>query len=190
MNENEAKNRVDTTLLTRLTRGGARTIDVLAAAVVLVGVFHVSINALSRWLLNHPIQNTLETTQYWYLPLIALLGLVTAMRRGEHIRAELLTDRFSARTQGLISGFTGPISVLLCGAITYFSFFEALDSMRIGLTAGATAITIWPVTFVVPLSFTVLTILFAARSLHELGHPGETSTDAANTEDVTLEHEA
>src|SRR5690606_34223547 len=173
--------------IVRAFRKGLWGVDAVAAAVLLLLMVHVSLNAFMRSFLNHPLQNTLEVTQYWYLPLVALLGLTTAMRNGEHLGADLLVDRLSKRGQDILAGFLGLVSTAFCAAVAYFSVWEASDAMRIGLTGGATAIPIWPVTFVAPFSFTVLTVLFLARSLHELRRPGAEAPDMPATEDPTME---
>jgi TRAP-type C4-dicarboxylate transport system, small permease component len=168
--------------MSRALRKGLWGMNALAAAVLLTMMLHVSVNALTRSFLNRPLQNTLELTQYWYLPVIALFGLVTAMTSGEHLGAGILVDRLPKRVADVVCGVLGIVSTAFCAAVTFFSLREALDSARIGLTGGATELPIWPVTFVAPLAFAVLTVLFLAQTVGELRRPGAESRSPSTEE--------
>src|SRR5699024_9846327 len=132
-----------------------------AAAVTLGMMLHVSMNAASRSFFNNPIDGTLEYSQYWYLPTIAFIGIVTAQRNREHIEAQLLFDRLPSRAQPFVQAATDVITLVAAALITIYGTFMALDSMEIGRTAGVTGVIIWPATFIVPIAMALFTIRLA-----------------------------
>src|SRR5690625_7584591 len=71
----------------------------LTAAALIWMMLHITINALSRQFLNSPISGTNELVAYWYMPVVALIGFVTAHIRREHISVSLVVDRLPPRHQ-------------------------------------------------------------------------------------------
>lgn len=132
---------------------------VLATAVMML---HIIANAISRSLFNTPLPGTNELVGYWELPMVALLGLLAAQLRREHIEVSLFVDRFPRRTRVQFGIMASAVVALLSIAFTWFGFIKALDNMEIGLTGGVTTIPIWQVTFLVPIVFALITVLCVA----------------------------
>src|SRR5690606_32736851 len=77
-------------------------IEIPAIVVLFVMMIHVTANALTRAFASSPIPNTLEITQYIYVPIIALLGFMAAQSRGEHIVADLVAQYFPKRVRRVV----------------------------------------------------------------------------------------
>ena len=132
-----------------------------AVVVTFVMMVHVTVNALLRTFANIPVPATLELTQYWYLPVVALLGFVAAQTHGEHIVADLVFHRFPPPARRFVL-FTGYLAVMLVMAgFAWYGLGEAVHAYDIGKTAGVSDIVAWPAYFLVPLVFAVLTVQFA-----------------------------
>lgn len=135
-------------------------VAVPAVVVLFLMTGHVVANALARTFFRHPFPNTLEVTQYWYVPIIALLGIIAAQQAGQHIAAELLYDKLDDVGKKVYT----VVGLLLCIVIslgfTWFGLLEAIKSFEIGRTSGSTGLTIWPVYFLVPITFGTLAVQF------------------------------
>ncbi|MFI1462302.1 TRAP transporter small permease [Nocardia carnea] len=143
-------------------------IEVPAVIVLFVMMIHVTANALLRAFASSPIQNTLEITQYIYLPIIALLGFIAAQQRGEHIVADLVTHYFPrpVRRGVLFAGYT--VALIVSAGFAWFGLEEALHAREIGQTAGVSTVVSWPVLFLVPVVFAVLTVQFGIAAVRAL----------------------
>ncbi|WP_241464813.1 TRAP transporter small permease [Nesterenkonia sp. LB17] len=138
-----------------------RVLTVMTAAVIVCMMLHVTTHALSRFLLGAPLPATNELIEFLYVPLVALLGLPAALLQREHITATLVVDRMKKANALVFRGFACLVGMALCALFAYFGFFEALHRMQVGATAGITTITIWPVYYVVPLVFALMSGLYA-----------------------------
>ncbi len=155
------------TLRDRLLTG----IEVFAVFVLIIMMLHVVINALSRSFFRMPIYGTLELTQFWYLPSLALLGLVAAQARNEHIIADLLFDSFPAVMRKWTTVVVNVITAIVAALISWFGLGEALHSLDKGISAGATDFPLWPIEMLLTLAYAVFTIqlLYAAIKVARFG---------------------
>lgn len=139
----------------------AKQIVAIPAIIVLfVMTLHVVANALMRTFVRHPLPDTLELVQYWYLPIIALLGMIAAQQAGQHIAAELIYDRLTDRGKKFYSSLGLVLCIIISVGFTWFGALEAINSAEIGRTSGATGLPIWPVYFLVPVVFATLAVQF------------------------------
>ncbi|MBK1787320.1 TRAP transporter small permease [Prauserella cavernicola] len=135
-------------------------LEIPAAVVLVVMVLHVVANALSRTITGQSLPETLEITTYWYMPIIALVGFVAAARRAEHLSAPLLFDRLTPRTQRIVRVALYLVAAVVCAAYAWYGLQEAWHNAGLELTAGASPLIIWPVTFLVPVAFGLLAVLY------------------------------
>ncbi|MBF6347561.1 TRAP transporter small permease [Nocardia flavorosea] len=161
-------------------------IEVPAVIVLFVMMIHVTANALLRAFASSPIQNTLEITQYIYLPIIALLGFMAAQSRGEHIVADLVTHYFPrpARRAVLSGGYI--LASIVTAGFAWFGLEEALHARDIGQTAGVSTVVSWPVLFLVPIVFAVLTVQFGIAAVRALRGAEDDTQDGDETADATV----
>lgn len=160
------------------------TLEVIAAVIVIVMMLHVVVNALSRYLFNHPLEGTNEIVSYWYLPLVACIGFVAAEYRNEHIEARLVYDRFSQRLQYEVH--LGGIAVMagMCVALAYYTGTEAVHNAEIGLTGGVSGITTWPATFGIPLAYALLAVLLVVKGWRVFRRKSETTDESEAVDDL------
>ncbi len=156
-------------------------IEVPAVIVLFVMMLHVTANALMRAFASSPIPNTLEITQYIYVPVIALLGFMAAQARGEHIVADLVAHYFPTRIRRAVLFFGYMLGVVVFFGFAWFGLEEALHSRDIGKTAGVSTVVAWPVYFLVPIAFGVLCVQFAFAGVRAL-RGAEDSVDATDAE--------
>ncbi|MGE9809644.1 TRAP transporter small permease [Janibacter sp. G1551] len=136
----------------------------VAAAFVLLLMFHAVANALTRSLFNSPIEGTLEYVGNWYLPIVILLGLVVAQERKEHIEATLLWDKMPRRIQREFQVLIHVATIAFSLFVAWYSYVQAYDAYVLRTTAGVSGVAIWPVLFVAPIGF----LLFAVQVVLDL----------------------
>lgn len=146
-------------------------IEVPAVAVTFLMMAHITANALLRTFWNSPIHNTLEYVQYWYMPVIACLGFISAQHRGQHIAADMLFERLPKRAQPLVLGVLLATCAAVCAGFAWFGWNEAVDAYEIKKVAGVSTVPAWPAYFLVPVTFATLTVQFALGAVRALKHP-------------------
>jgi TRAP-type C4-dicarboxylate transport system permease small subunit len=144
----------------RFRRGVELLIEVPAVVVTFVMMVHVTANALLRTFADHPLPNTLEIVQFWYLPIIAFLGFVAAQHRGQHIAADLIYAKLPQATRPYVLAVMFVLCGLLCLGFAWFGWKEAISSYESKRTAGVSGLVAWPTYFLVPLAFGSLTVQF------------------------------
>lgn len=159
-------------------RGLDLGIEVPAVIVAFVMMVVVTANALSRAFFSSPIPYTTEMTQYWFMPVVALLGFMAAQRRGQHIAADLIYSRIPRQAQKFFLLVLFLVAALLCAAIAYYGWGEAVDAFQIRKRAGIAPIPAWPVYFLVPISFGVMAIQFVTSAVG-IGRHGPPQDDEA-----------
>lgn len=166
--------------LAKLLDGALSTLTVLALVAMML---HTVANAVSRRFFDAPLDGTNELVAYWYLPIIALVGFVAAHWRREHIRVSLVVDRLRLRNQVEYLVLSRVIGILLCVALSWFGLSEALRNLSVGMTAGVTSLVVWPVSFLVPVVFVLLGILFVADIVRAVrGGVGATEESSLDTD--------
>jgi len=148
------------TSMTRVNAGMDRVLSVLTAIALVAMMLHVVLHALMRFFLNSPLYGTNEIVSFWYLPVVALLGIPAAHLQKEHITVVLLVENLGRKAQNVFLVFACILGAAVSIGFAVFGFQEAMDKMSMGATAGVTDIVTWPVYFLVPLVFVVLAALY------------------------------
>lgn len=124
---------------------------------LLAGVLICSGNALVRYGLNNSSNGWLEIQ--WYLfAAVFLLGAPYTLRRNEHVRIDVVTGRFSKRTQVGIDLF-GFIFFLLpiTALILYLGIPYAWHSIQNQeMSSNAGGLIVWPAKLLIPLGFLLM----------------------------------
>lgn len=136
-----------------------KVLSVATAIAIIAMMLHVVINALARFFFASPIYGTNEIAGFWYLPIIALLGIPVAQLQREHIVVSLLLDRMSPRAAGWCMLLARLATAAVSAGFAWFGLLRAIEQMELGATAGVTTIITWPVFFVVPFVFALMVVI-------------------------------
>lgn len=150
-------------------------------------MFHTILSTVLRTVANNPIYGTYEMVESWYLPTIALVGLLAAHLQGEQIQVAALVERMPTRTQHPLKIAGAGLSAALCFFIAIFSLREGIADAAMGMTAGVTTIIIWPFILLVPVAFGVLSWFYIADLRAQLIEGPVRGTES--TEDYATEPE-
>ena len=132
---------------------------------LLAAVLISTVNAIVRKVFNWSSNGLLEIQ--WYLFAGAfLLGAAYTLLHNEHVRIDVVSGKFSRRTQTWIE-VIGTIFFLLpfCAMVLWTSVPWFLNSFASGETSSnAGGLILWPAKILVPIGFTLLT----AQGISEL----------------------
>ncbi|OZC53134.1 TRAP transporter small permease [Rhodococcus sp. RS1C4] len=145
-------------------------VEIPAVVGLLAMMVHTVANAFSRTVFGEPITGTLERVQYWYMPLVVLLGFVIAMHRGEHVWADMFYTRFPAAAKRYVAAGSSIVCAAVCLVTVAYSFDHAQHNRDIELTAGLTDIAAWPLTYLVPITFALFAVQYVRlgwKQLHD-----------------------
>jgi TRAP-type C4-dicarboxylate transport system permease small subunit len=139
-------------------------VEAVAGVALITMTVHVVANGILRSFAGSPIEYTLEYVQYWYLPVIAMLGFVSAQLRGQHITADLLFQALPGSVKRWVAVGCNAICAAVMCAFAWGTWHDALHRLEIRQTAGLTDVPTWPVHFLLPLTFALLAVGFAAAA--------------------------
>jgi TRAP-type C4-dicarboxylate transport system permease small subunit len=142
-----------------------RCLTITTAAAVIVMMLHIVTHALARSLFDAPIYGTNEIVEYWYLPIVALLGIPAAQLQKEHITVTMAIERARPATASVFKIFGCILGSLVSLAFAWFGLTRALRNMAIGSTADVSSIITWPVYFLVPIVFVLLAVLYVLDAI-------------------------
>lgn len=130
----------------------------LAAFLLLLSLALVAWSVLMRYFLNQPIPWVDELVGYLLVGLV-MLAAGDALRRGEHISVDLLTDRLRPRGRR-VSAALGQLAVLIAGlALVQGGWQTAAFSRMLGIySTGYLAIPIYLPQLLVPLGGALLAL--------------------------------
>lgn len=130
---------------------GAVSWALLLAVIICTG------NALVRYLFKMSSNSWLEIQWYLFAAVFMLASAYT-LKRDEHVRIDVITGRFSKRTQVWID-LIGYLVFLMpvCLLILYYGIPFARYSMASGeMSSSAGGLIVWPAKLLVPLGFGLL----------------------------------
>ena len=126
---------------------------ILAAVLISTG------NAIVRKAFNYSSNGLLEIQWYLFAG-VFLFGAAYTLMHNEHVRIDVISGRFSKRTQTWIEVFGTLVFLLpMTLMILWLSVPFALHSMQSGeMSVNAGGLILWPVKMLLPIGFTLLTL--------------------------------
>ena len=112
------------------------------------------VEVFARYVLRAPTVWALDVTTMSYATLF-MLGAALALLRGAHVRTDMLWERFSDRTKGMIDTlallvfFLPTMVILFFISVDDFLYAISIDERS---SSGAWAVYLWPLRGVIPLT--------------------------------------
>jgi TRAP-type mannitol/chloroaromatic compound transport system permease small subunit len=134
----------------RLTEVTSYLFVIVIIPLILANVYEV----FSRYVLRAPTMWALDVTTMSYATLF-MLGAALALLRGAHVRTDMLWEKFSDRTKGMIDTLALVVFFLPTMVILFFiSVDDFLYSISIDerSSSGAWTPILWPLRGVIPLT--------------------------------------
>lgn len=140
-----------------------RVMQISGGVAIVIMMVQVTVNGVLRKLVGIQIPHTLELAQWWYLPIIASVGIIIAEIEREHFEVDAIFGMLPRAGRKAMSIFAHVLTLVLVACLAYFSGLEAMDAAEIGRQESVTGIPIWPVCFVVTFSFATYAVLLVVR---------------------------
>jgi TRAP-type C4-dicarboxylate transport system permease small subunit len=166
-----------------LITGSSRVLSALGMLAVAAMLVHTVVEVVSRTGFNKPMAGTLEIVTFWYLPIIAFVGMWAGFRENEHISVDLLVTRLRPGAQWVMHIFVSTLVLVALGLMVWFTTQQAFTSLRINEYVGIDHVPIWPVRFVVPAALLAFAIALASDTVRIIRR-GSLSTLEENDEHV------
>lgn len=150
--------------------GVVRALARIATLATLALVLLVTANVIARYAFSAGTV-WLQELEWHLLAPIALFGVAYALATGEHVRVDMLYERFSPRLKDGVDLFAALVGIVVCVLLVKYSVPYVLKSWSTlegspdpgGLEAR------YALKALLPLSFTVLLLQFVAMALRHAG---------------------
>lgn len=127
---------------------------------VLAMMVHVTLDVVLKYVINTPIQGTLEITAYYYMVAIVVLPMAFVEMTRQSIAVDLFYQMMPNRMQVVVTAFVLIVSALGYGGLAYISWPDALKSLaKREIVMGTVNIYIWPSRFVMPCALAVAALV-------------------------------
>lgn len=123
----------------------------VTAIPVLAMMVHVTLDVSLKYIINTPIQGTLEITAYYYMVSIVVLPMAFVELTRQSIAVDLFYQMMPQTMQIVVTAFVLLISAAGYGGLAWISIPEALASFEKNeIVMGTVNIYIWPSRFLMP----------------------------------------
>ena len=118
---------------------------------VLAMMVHVTLDVALKYLINTPIQGTLEITAYYYMVSIVVLPMAFVELTRQSIAVDLFYQMMPQGMQVVVTAFVLLLSAIGYGGLAYIAWPDALESLaKKEIVMGTVNIYIWPPRFLLP----------------------------------------
>ncbi len=138
----------------------------LAGIIIMVMMLHISADVAAKYLLNDPIDGTLEIVAAYYMVVIVFFPLAYVTHHEGHIKVELFTRGLSKRTVFGIDSAVAVIGFFYMALLTVGAFEEAIKKTAIRETweTADDVLEVWPSRWLVPLGCFFMAAYLAWRA--------------------------
>lgn len=125
------------------TAAVSRAFGVLAVVQILAVLLLTAANVVGRYALGSPIKGAEEATGYMIVGMV-MFGAAEALRRGDHLRIDLLTERFGPRI-GRVLDALALLSVIAVGLVLAWTGYGSVSFARSfgSYSSGHLAMPMW-----------------------------------------------
>ena len=104
----------------------------IAAALIMFIMIAVSTDVAMRYLFNRPMIWTVDVTRIMLL-YITFLGTTWVLKRGGHIKVDILFSRLSPRNQSVVGILSSVIGIILCLVFVWYGTQVTWDYFQRGV---------------------------------------------------------
>ena len=153
-------------MIARIYDNVLRALFALAGLLIVGIMVSVTIDVVGRYFLGRPVGWVLEAVEYTLL-FIPFLGMAWLVRKGGHVRIDVVLSVFGRRTQAAINSATAAGAAIACGVAAYWAALTTWDHFD----RAVTTIGIYPISKYLPIAVIALGFAFTclefARQAYE-----------------------
>jgi TRAP-type C4-dicarboxylate transport system permease small subunit len=157
-------------IVKRLVVGASRQLNNVAMVLISIMMLHISLDVAGKFLLNAPIEGTLETVALYYMVAIVFLPLAYSTHSGGQIVVELFTRNLSKRSVQIIDGAIGLFAFAFLVLFAWQTGLEAVAKTESGEVreTATSVISIWPSRWLPVLGYGMMAVYFLIRGIEDL----------------------
>ena len=126
----------------------------IAGLAVLAILLTISADVFLRAAFNAPFSSTIEIVSFYYMVPVAFLPIAALESSDGHIRTDLVYMFFPRGGRIAADLVSGLLTIGIYGLLSWVTFKQAIVSTKSGeLAMGVALLPIWPVRWVLPLTF-------------------------------------
>lgn len=157
-------------LVNRIFGAASTGLAAAGALLMVLMMLHIVADVLSKWLLNYPIDGTLEIVSHYYMVGLIYLPLGYVQFHHRHIVAEIFTDGLPGRPRALLES---AIALLMLAYAAVFVWTTSIEALRKTaeleyLEATRRFIVIWPTRWFVPIGIGLMGLVAAYQAVRFL----------------------
>jgi len=143
----------------------AKSASLIGAICVVLMMLHVTADVLGRYLFNAPLPGTIVVVANYYMIILVFIAIGVAEEKRAHISVEFLTDLMSKPVRGILSVFSGVLTVAVIAVLMIGGWSEAVKKTNGGATMeqGSQMIEIWQSYWLVPIGAALMAVIAAYR---------------------------
>jgi TRAP-type C4-dicarboxylate transport system permease small subunit len=157
-------------IVRRLVVGASRQLNNVAMVLISIMMLHITLDVAGKFLLNAPIEGTLETVALYYMVAIVFLPLAYSTHSGGQIVVELFTRNLSRRMVQKIDGAIGLFAFAFLVLFAWQTGLEAVAKTGSGEVreTATSVISIWPSRWLPVLGYGMMALVFLMRGIEDL----------------------
>ena len=144
-----------------------RIIKIVAAGILAAMMFLTAMDVLLRYIFNRPISGALEITEYMMVILVGF-GLAYCATAKGLVSVEIVTSRFSPRTQAILNSITYFLSFVFFSLITWQTVRNVKLVLESELVSPVLLIPTFPFAILLALGCLVFTLVLLVNFLEYL----------------------
>ena len=133
-------------------------------------MMHVTIDVAGRVLFNNPLEGTIEIASGYYMVAVSFLPLAYVSRHEGQIIVELFTRNLSPPRLARLDAIVNVITIIYVAVFAWHTGIMAVEQTEVGeiWEMGDQFIDVWPSRWLLPISFAMLAVYLAARTVRDL----------------------
>ena len=143
----------------------SRVFGGVCSAIIFVMITHVTLDVLSRYLLNHPLAGTAEVVANYYMVAIVFLPIAALELRDRHFSADVFPDLASSRTRRGLAILACLLSAGITAILAWRSWLIAVEKTADAefLQAAQSLLPIWPARWFLVVGFAMMFVASCIR---------------------------
>lgn len=153
------------TALKRFTHGVSWVLVGIGSVLVGLMALHVSLEVISRFVLNLPLPGTVEIVARYYMVSVIFLPLAYGQMTRAHFQADLLERFLPEGFWRVMGGLSDLVIAVLAAAFVWRTGLAAIEATEVGEHVQTAIYTLptWPSRWLPPIGFAALCVVAVAQ---------------------------
>jgi len=151
----------------RLLDWAAHFLVLFGAVLIGAMALHVTLDITLRYAFNAPLPGTVSFVQYYYMVAVIFAPLAAVQSKGEHFRAEIVTEQLSVKAVRFLDAAWLAVTVMVLCFLVWCTGAYALSFTKAGASVetGFFTILTWPSRWFVPIGLGLMALYAAFQTV-------------------------